>query len=524
MSDMSVCKKILDDDYEKVILAHRKKRDDMLTYLANIAKITNKDSVYINMDLIKYFEDVFVIGDVESRCLCDLDENIRIKKKFAEGAVGIVYLIAIKDKEYIMKGIPNINIVRPSFGFTDVKKYNHLHVDMNESIEYNKKKLNNGVDAIFSVGSDSFANQTFLHMIINEIFKQRIDNYVHQFDAFYCKKGKSFTGFNIMDIANDGDLADYIRNPKNMFGYDSFVDLFKQILFPLSILKCNKYGFVHADFKTNNVFVHKYGDRVTFKLADFDKSSIYWNGVRFYNNDPGNIGYIALQLYYGVDIEQKKDIVYYKFNNTAGYDIQYYVMNSVLPMFTSYDIYTFVISLFREPVVYEMASKIWNEENSVSELLNILFFEDDLVVFKDHMRKNYEQYKEFMDYVANISVEEYIDAYNNRKKIDGMGKGLREYVNNHMMVLNSNNKGIGNINNELKNYKLKIDVDDVYTLFGIKKSVNDINGKLDKVHKKDKHVYHVANSGGWITSYENICVTDCDKNKCGIYDGKTYTC
>lgn len=524
MNDITVCEKINDDDYEKVILEHRKKRHEMLMNLSYVSKITDKNSVYINMDLLKNFNKLFVLNDEESECLCDLIDNIKIKKKYAEGAVGIVYLITVKNKDYIMKGIPKINVVKPVFEFIDIKKYNNLHIEMNGAIEYNIKKLNNNTNAIFAIGSDSFVNQTFLHMIINEIFKQRIDNYVHQFDAFYCKKDAHYTGFNIMDIANYGDLADYIRNPNNKFDYDSFVDLFKQILFPLSILKCKKYGFVHADFKTNNIFVHTENNKVIYKLADFDKSSIYWNGVRFYNNDPGNLGSLALQLYSGTNIKRKGTEMYYKFDTTIGYDIQYYVMNTPLSIFSSYDIYTFVVSLFREPVIYKMASNIWEDNNAISNLLNIMFFDEDLKIFKENMKKNYDQYETFMNNINNMSNDEYINAYNNRKKKDGSNIGIKNDINNHIMILNSNNKGIGNINNEIKNYRLKIDIDDIYKLFDVQKTVNEINCKLDSVHKNDKQIYHVANNNGWITYYENICVTDCKKNKCDIYDGETYEC
>lgn len=129
-----------------------------------------------------------------------------------------------------------------------------------------------------------------------------------------------------------------------------------------------------------------------------------------------------------------------------------------------------------------------------------------------------------MNDIANISPEEYIGVHNNRKKSDGTKGGLKNKINNHVMILNSNNKGIGNINNEVKNYKLKIDIDAIYKLFDVKKSVNEINCELDSAHKNDKHIYHVANNSGWIATYENICVTDCNRNKCDIYNGETYMC
>lgn len=526
--DISICEKLKDNSYEKAILEHRKQRDEAMDHLNKITKVTHKNSYFINMDLLKHFDKLFMLSSSDSKCLCDLSDNIKIKQKFAEGAVGIVYLITINNQEYIMKGVPKIDAEKPTFGTVNINDFDKVHVSKNSTINYNIKRLSDKSRVIFTIGCNSFINQTFIHMAINNIFKQRIDNYVHQFDAFYCKTPKSFTGFNIMNIANYGDLADYIRNPANMFGYDAFVDLFKQILFPLSILKCNKYGFVHADFKTNNIFVHKKkdSDKVIYKLADFDKSSIFWNGVRFYNNDPGKLGTPIVKLYKGVNVQKDNvGVVYYKFKYTVGYDIQYYVMNSPLPIFMSYDIYTLIISLFREPVIYKMAEKIWNDKsNSIYKLLNILFFEDDLIIFKNNMKKNYEQYKQHMMKIGNIPFDKYASIYKDRNKADGRDVETKKNINDYMRKLNGNNKGIGNINLEIKNYKLKVNIDALYRLFDVKKSVNDVNCELDEVHNNDKYVYQIGTDGNIFVSHSHVCTTDCKDNKCEIYTGKSYKC
>lgn len=524
-SDISICKKIKDDDYEKIILEHRKKRGQALLKLNHLMKIDKSQNNYINLDLIKYFEDYFLLSKADSDCLCKLDDNILIKQKFAEGAVGIVYLISISGKDYVMKGIPNIDFNIPNFEIVNISDYHSDQQKHNKSIDYNIKKLSNGNKSILAIGSDSFVNQTFVHMIINEIFQNKINNYIHQYDAFYCKSDTKYIGFNIMNIANSGDLADFIRDPTNKFSYNMIIDMFKQLLFPLSILKCNKYGFVHADLKINNIFVHKKNNEIIYKLADFDKSSIYWNGIRFYNNKSDFVGSSLLNFYKGAIVNEYQKTNYYTFNSKIGYDIQYYTMNSPLPVFMSYDIYTFVISLFREPVVYQLVEKRWNDKNdTISQLLNILFYDEEVEIFKNNMKKNYERYTEYINTLNHIPLHDYIKLYQNRKVTDGININMKSILNNYLMMLNENNKGIGNINVELNNYKLKVDVDNIYKLFGIPDSMNDINCKLDVLHQNDQNIYQVANKSNFFVTYNNICITDCRENKCKIYTGETYDC
>lgn len=114
-------------------------------------------------------------------------------------------------------------------------------------------------------------------------------------------------GVTIMDVANQGDLDSYIRrmtrtefsefNPNTTVNdkvYEEvtvfFNNVIEQIMKPLDLLHSSKYAFVHGDMKSKNVFVHKKEDgTIVYKLADFDKSSINFNGVRFHNSGDGII-------------------------------------------------------------------------------------------------------------------------------------------------------------------------------------------------------------------------------------------
>ena len=147
-------------------------------------------------------------------------------------------------------------------------------------------------------------------------------------------------GLNFMEIADAGDLYTHLFNIQKQYfsrvrimddltKYDSskfrsdfsfnndvyedgtmystvkifLDDMITQILRPMSILQHSKYAFIHGDMKTKNIFV-KTNDINTdnkksyiYKIADYDKSSINYNGIRFYNE--GNMAVKLLLAFYG---------------------------------------------------------------------------------------------------------------------------------------------------------------------------------------------------------------------------------
>lgn len=529
---MSICEKLNNNNYEEIILKHREKREDALLKLNSLMKMSKYDNYYPNMDIVNSFKDYFILNEKDSACLCEFKfPQFKKLQTFAKGAVGEVYLIEINGKKFIMKGIPNIPITPPIFSAAFINDYDELHILYNTPIQYNLKMLSDNKQVILNIGSDSFVNQTFIHMIINNILKSEIKNYLYQYDAFYCQTNNETVGFNITNLANNGTLADFIRDPNNDINYDFVINMFEQILVPLSILKCDRYGFVHGDLKTNNIFVNYEDNKNIFMLADFDKSSIFWKGVRFYNNDYGLLGAPFIKKYSGVEVNRtSKEIMYYTFPSKLGYDIQYYVMNSPIPIFMSYDIYTMIISLFREPVIYNAVKKnIYDPNNTLYKLLSILFFEDDLQLFLKSIEENYKYYEDYTNPIKNYIEQnnlqnEYKNIYKNRNKKEGKHEDLKKLINEYIKVLDNNNKGIGNINVDLNNYKLKIDIDEIYKLFKIPYSPNKINMELNKEHKKDTHIYKVASYSSWFGSTYDICISDCIKNKCKVTGNNVYNC
>jgi hypothetical protein len=142
-------------------------------------------------------------------------------------------------------------------------------------------------------------------------------------------------GVNFMEIADAGDLHGHMYNiqkqyfseireisdldnedktnfradwgvpdlPNNNYYSLRFFlgDMIRQILTTLSVLQHPAYAFVHGDLKTKNVFVKKaFPDdkknrKYIYKIADYDKSSITFNGIRFYNEGMGIVKFISTQ-------------------------------------------------------------------------------------------------------------------------------------------------------------------------------------------------------------------------------------
>lgn len=235
--------------------------------------------------------------------------------------------------------IDGINIVYPGYS-----NFNVFGTDHNIY-----KKI------LLSVASDNFSNQTIMHIILEKILEEHnLNNYIKQYDAMLCYNTETtflndswydwlkdntyyaanmignalnlasvkIDGLNFMELADGGDLYghlfdiqknkfskirtsdDLLKDPSKFSDLKLFLDeMIIQLLKPLSILQHPKYAFVHGDLKTKNVFVRKDGDKFVYKLADYDKSSITYNGIRFYNE--GNAGVKFVNSIYPPSLYQK---------------------------------------------------------------------------------------------------------------------------------------------------------------------------------------------------------------------------
>lgn len=336
-----------------------RKRNEEFDNLMKIDKDGN-----ININFISYFGDYF---GKNLDCLCndlvDTGKQTDIKmlfymgKIFGKGAKGIASQLCVRGGgcPFIMKGMKGV-----TFKSYISLRINSINKNLKPSIStdsYNTWKFQDGSYNIISVGTSGFKTQTSIHMALNNILGNN-PNYVYQYDAFFCGgKSNKNTGYNITELADYGDLSNYLNNHKLVkqenITDEFLIDILRQVFEPLFLLKQDKYLFNHSDLKTRNVFVAKGIDgKPVYKLADFDKSSIFWNGIRFYNSTWNFNKY--LNKIKGIVTETKK---YYTFNFVKSLDLssrymQIYNMHNPYPTFQSYDFYTFFYSLLLEPRVY----------------------------------------------------------------------------------------------------------------------------------------------------------------------------
>ena len=330
-----------------------------------------------NLDFINEYNSLFMV-DEENVCK-ELSQNksgiFTARDVLAKGKVGEATFLRAGEVDLIVKKIKNVksssNILLKAFPKKD---------DIMSDRWENVRRMNPGIDAnhwhirrdsqtsskIITLSGDHFFNQTCLHLILNDILdSHKIENYIHQYDVFYCKRGSKLDGYNITEFARDGDLFSYL-NTHDITDH-LLMDILKQVFTPLKVLKNPRNAFVHADLKCKNVFVSN-GGKPVFKIADYDKSSIFWNGVRFYNR---RIDYFenfseSLILKFADSVDTIDDIEFYTISLPKSATklpvMKFLQMHNAFGSFMTLDYYTFIFSLIMHPKVYKFCSQNHSSE------------------------------------------------------------------------------------------------------------------------------------------------------------------
>lgn len=423
--------------------------------LKNIMKIETRDSYTafqrlmsktdrgIDLEFVSRFPDFFKI-DVECICRDLLDESTKsdmafsLGKKVAAGKVGEAFLLKYHNKFLILKSIRGL-MPRGylSLKIKTLSSSPTLLRIMNPGLTVNSWiKKQTSSPKLLAVGGDNFTNQTCIHMALNLILKDS-PNYIYQYDAFYCHDG----GYNVTNLANQGDLSSYLDTLTEAdITEDFLVDLFTQVLTPLTTLKSNKYAFVHADLKARNVFVNLNPDGTrTYLLADFDKSSIFWRGLRFYNQSGdyrlSDLPFTPMEgpegLYYVID----------NFEVRSGLPIQVYTMHNPYGFYLSYDLYTFWYSVMMEPVVWRYIQHS-TDSGTVVSTWKSMWHADEYSTVMQGIRDTHETLESLGDpeakqlmlaemrSIRTIANKFYSEAYKLRVDLSGMyskfGLGVRD--------------------------------------------------------------------------------------------------
>lgn len=319
------------------------------------------------------FTDEFYskIISINEDCLCKTfvsGEKVYYTRKptaLAKGAAGTVYKLTNASNEdnqsLILKVMENVDVKEfitmrlTEYPNTTQKPLIERYLQNNPLITTENKRIT------VSFQSDNFTNQTILHMLLNIILSRRCDNFVYQYDAFICNEGGKNMGYNIIEFCNSGDLSNYINKETTIITNDFMDDVMKQILTPLAMLE--PYEFVHSDLKCKNVFVNiDSTGKVTYKIADYDKSSINWNGCRFHNNGLSivpDIGKTCIKKIYDVkkscmdSILDEREGTYTISDYSSPVMTNFGLRMNNIAFYTSFDVYTIYVSLLLEPKVWE---------------------------------------------------------------------------------------------------------------------------------------------------------------------------
>ncbi len=240
-----------------------------------------------------------------------------------------------------------------------------------------------------STANNNPINDFIINLLIQKILKDTqlagksvYNNFVKYDSIFVAQYNGVYTYFIIMDRL-DGDVYSLLEKPNPILSDDTKVEIihnmFNAVENICNILKEKPYLFTHTDLKLENIFYKLFNDKpldemnmsnihqiningenkwIVYYIADFDKSSITYKNIRFYNNS-GLIGtessmYSAFQdiSMYNVPIQNdKKQYKIERIVPTGLADIknieteQLYIRYTRFPYYTSFDYVSLILSI-----------------------------------------------------------------------------------------------------------------------------------------------------------------------------------
>jgi hypothetical protein len=313
--------------------------------------------------------------------------DIPIEEEVKPGATGKLYLLEINGKDYILKEtkINKQNWYIEAKNITEAKEI--------DKIKYLRTYTKNSVvnKGMIIAKNNNYYNMVLINYLLDLILPlYSCNNFVYQYDVFLCHHSQTggsgwdilrrlrgavtdavvgvtdavtegtsrylypFYGYNIIEKCN-GDLADIFDGAylsRNIYQYTNgevnytftLEKILRDIFKPLVILKQDDLDYLHADLKCKNVFFKLEDGNIIFKIADYDKNSITWNGIRFRSDYDG--GMIESRMHTSEGITYEEDGFYC---NASESNFKRTLMFNGNPMLKNYDYYSIMISILLEP-------------------------------------------------------------------------------------------------------------------------------------------------------------------------------
>jgi len=395
--------------------------------------------------------------------------------------------ISISDNKYndnnlvCIKDYLSLEITRIGDKFSFQNNNFFITQDQFKYINFNKQKHfikdQNDKDIILSCKNNDAINDYIINLILQQIEQDdQLNNfkYVKYHNLFVTKVDDKYRYCIIMDSMDgsiDGYINDKFKDYKANINNDktkytnTMKDILEQAEKNLNYIKDQKYLFTHTDMKIENLFYKNKNigtnkdpkQKLEVYLADFDKSSISYHNIRFYNditktdnkikqslNNRGFIfNYIKNDSYTIDNINADKDNIkqkHYRLSriavnlqndlNTKIEFEQLYMRYNFTPYYISFDMCSLILSLF----YYDKKGLIKLEE---LKILEKYIFNDINVIYNFYknslsLEDKKGNFGELLNIILNSSNENDYFIYN---KLDN------EYVHiNKLYITNNRNK------------------------------------------------------------------------------------
>lgn len=320
---------------------------------------------------------------------------------------------------------------------------------LNAESTFESQDATTWIDYISQIGNLAYSYvsaaipTTFNTATVDGLTFMEVANAGDLYDHLFEIQQKYFSEVRSMDDLNNNDKSKYktdfnfeSNNTVIFYSLQHFLNnMIKQILKPLSILQHPKYAFVHGDLKTKNIFVKKNADnRYTYKIADYDKSSINYNGIRFHNEGSkfinflvSNMGFKLISGDYNPNevlgmktaITKDKDTYWNKFTN----------------FFKAADEYTFSENNIKELLKINEMNDIKQKINNAEKITKELLKEKEKIESEINTNMQslfniiYKEYKQFYDEKIKKKDEKI------KKKDEIKGKTLSEKFSDKLTFL-----------------------------------------------------------------------------------------
>lgn len=241
-----------------------------------------------------------------------------------------------------------------------------------------------------AIGSDEFTNEVIISYLLDYLNAPArelgLDNILFTYTATVCgNKGLIlrerggvplsaqslvFQPYQERGFTRVGEIP--------VFREDFILNTLGQVVIVLTHL--HSWNFVHARLTLENVLFFSqpytyYPNDFTVKIANFNHSSLTYQGVRFFNYSSLANAYLSINPFKPLLKEREKEL-YFRLDHFTISQIVNEAEHDKFPYYSAYDIYVFIISMFLNPSFFfslarfpEIINRIWNvafdEEESV---------------------------------------------------------------------------------------------------------------------------------------------------------------